>query len=597
MKRFLSIFLILILCFSFVGTVAACNPEDKPPNGNDNPPPTPAPKALAKPFVTIDDDGLASWNAVPNAVKYVYKINNGEEMLTKATAVQLQENDSVCVKAVGDGVTYGESAYCTPVVYEKPIEVDGWYVLEEKTVQGIDVTRNYVCNTLKLEKGEAVWREIDITGADETIGTYEYLENSKTLRVIMGVTTYSFSVKNKGLQLTYSGTVNRKNISYVFNKDDGYSPSGDVGSVEFTQELFGDDITKNFYNYCPTVMMDGSRTMHIWYCSNKEDYNVTDYVAYRKGTLHDDGKWTFTDKQFVLEPTSGTWDARHVCDPSVVKGVFNYNGETYNYMMAYLGCTTSDNTKNEVGVAFAKRPEGPYVKASEINPVCDFYGDYGLSRTESSSSVHYKAWGYGQPSLVSVDKAGKVLFFFTNGNAYGTGCTVRLLDMSNVNDVKKLKEVDILPQGITNAGGGSDCINNADFAYDPDLARLYCVKEDFPYDSSGDTDWITSANTVFYMQLDKDSDDIFAPLFKPTTSSVWQKVGAISEGLTGYKRNHNCGIVTDEYGHLMSAAQLPIVYTMSDLASEHPGWTTPWGTGQWPALHTYRLHGIVFDLV
>lgn len=689
MKKFLSIFLVLVLCFSFVSVIASCDdhPNNPPNNGDDNPPKL---QALAKPFVTVDDNGIATWNAVLNAIKYVYKINNGTEMQTKTTAVQLQENDTICVKAVGDGVTYGESvysatvtyvkkqdptptpgpddpdktliklaapfvliddngvatwsavknavkyvikinngdeqenttlkvtlsdgdslvvkavgdgitygesAYCSPVVYSKPIDVDGWYVLNSKIIEGMDVTRNYVCNTLKLNKGEVVWREVDITGANETIGVYEYYENSKTLRITMNSTGYSFKVGEKGLQITFSGTVNRKSLSYVFDKDDDYSQSADEGQVYFTQELFGDDITKNFYNYCPTIMMEDSRTMHIWYCSNKVDYNVTDYVAYRKGTLHDDGKWTFTDKQFVLEPTSGTWDERHVCDPSVVKGIFNYNGETYNYMMAYLGCVTSDNTKNEVGVAFAKNPEGPYVKATEINPICDFYKDYNLSRTESSSSAQYKAWGYGQPSLVSVDNAGKILLFFTNGNASGTGCTVRLLDMSNVNNIKILKQTNILPQGITNANGGSDCINNADFAYDPELARLYCVKEDFPYDSGSDTNWITSANTVFYLQLDKNSDDVFAPLFDPSSTRVWQKVGAITEGLTGYKRNHNCGIVTDEYGRLMSGAQLPIVYTMSDLASEHPGWTTPWGTGQWPALHTYRLHGVVFDLI
>lgn len=582
----------------YSATVTYVKSVDPNPGPGPDDPDNPVLTKLSTPFVLLDASGVATWGAVKNAVKYVYKINNGEEQETTVCSVALSDGDSLIVKAVGDGVTYGEGAYCNPIVYSKPIEIDGWFVLESKTIEGFDVTSNYVCNTLKLNQGEAVWREVDISGASETIGTYEFSENSNTLRVVMGSTTYAFTVSGKGTTITFDGTVNRKSLHYVFNKNDEYSPSEDTGMVEFTQELFGDDITKNFYNYCPTIMMEGARTMHIWYCSNKVDYNVTDYVAYRKGTLHDDGKWTFTDKQFVLEPTAGTWDARHVCDPSVVKGVFNYNGEAYSYMMAYLGCTTSDNTKNEVGVAFAKKPEGPYVKAADINPICDFYDDFNLSRTgDNSSNIQNTAWGYGQPSLVSVDKAGKVLFFFTNGNKSGTGCTVRLLDMSNANNPAVLNEANLLPNGITNAGGGTDCINNADFAYDDELARLYCIKEDFPYTSSSDTNWITSANVIFYLQLDKNADDVFAPLFDPASTRVWTKVGVVSEGLTGYKRNHNCGIVTDEYGHLMSSAQLPIVYTMSDLASEHPGWTTPWGTGQWPALHTYRLHGVVFNMI
>lgn len=689
MKKTISIILILVLCFSFVSILTACNntPVTPPPDdgGNDDPPKL---KALAKPFVSVDENGIASWNTVQNAVKYIYKINNGTEMTTKTTAVQLNENDTICVKAVGDGKTYGESvysavatyikttvdpdpkpddpdptpvlkklstpfvlldeqgvatwgevsnavkyvikinngeetdntarrvqladgdslivkavgdgetygesAYCSPVVYTKPIEVDGWYVLNEKTIEGIDVTNNYVCNTIKLERGEAVWREVDINGARENIGTYEFSANSNTLRIVIGSTTYVFNVGKKGAEITFDGTVNRKSIRCVFDKNNEYAPSADIGTVEFSQELFGDDITKNFYNYCPTVMMEGRRTMHIWYCSNQISGNVTDYVAYRKGTLHDDGKWTFTDKAFVLGPgEAGSWDGRHVCDPSVVKGVFRYNGETYNYMMAYLGCMTSDNTKNEVGIAFAKNPQGPYVKVDEVNPICNFYEDYGLSRTESSSDNQYRAWGYGQPSLVSVDKAGKVLFFFTNGNANGTGCTAMYLDMSDVNNIRQISKMNILSNGITNANSASDCINNADFAYDPELGRLYCIKEDFPYTGS-ETNWITSSNTIFYLQLDKNSDNVFAPLFDPSSTRTWVKVGALTESLTGYKRNHNCGIVTDEYGWLLSGAQLPVVYTMSDLASEHSGWG---GGGQWPALHTYRLHGIVFDLI
>ena len=53
--------------------------------------------------------------------------------------------------------------------------------------------------------------------------------------------------------------------------------------VSFFEELFGESKDENFYNYCPSVMMEGNDVMHVWYCSNKDSGQVTDYVAYRKG--------------------------------------------------------------------------------------------------------------------------------------------------------------------------------------------------------------------------------------------------------------------------------------------------------------------------
>jgi len=42
-------------------------------------------------------------------------------------------------------------------------------------------------------------------------------------------------------------------MQYVRNDD--FAFSDDKGDVVFTDELFGDDIEQNFYNYCPSVMI------------------------------------------------------------------------------------------------------------------------------------------------------------------------------------------------------------------------------------------------------------------------------------------------------------------------------------------------------
>lgn len=346
-------------------------------------------------------------------------------------------------------------------------------------------------------------------------------------------------------------------------------------AVAFTDELFGESPDENFYNYCPSVMMEGERTMHIWYCSNRVSGNVTDHVAYRTGTLGDDGKWSFSEKQLVLQPGNGSaWDSRHVCDPSVIKGRFSYGGEEYAYLMAYLGCKTDNSTANEVGLAFAKTPAGPWVKYG-ANPIAGFC---------ASAEYNPANWGYGQPSLVSMDRAGKVFLFYTKGVPTGTFTEVELWDLSDADHPVKMKEA-----ALTNT---EVALNNADFAYDPAVNRFYCVKEDHKagewYPTDGGVDWISGSVSVLEIEA-PDADDVRDGIFDSVT---YTKKGTVDEAATGYPRNHNAGLLTDAYGWIAESGTFPVVYTVSRLATDFPAW--PLG-GQWPALHTYRLHGIVLS--
>ncbi len=468
-----------------------------------------------------------------------------------------------------------------PPVLTDEEKVSGWYTLTEKTVSGGDVTGNYLYNVLHLNGGNATWYETDLTGLKTTEATYTVSGDVIALRV--GLKEYKFTYDPAAKTMDYSGKVNRKEVTMHFAFRENYTLPQGEGSVAFTDKLFGESLEENFYNYCPTILMEDASTMHIWYCANKDSGNVTDYIAYRKGTLHADGKWTFTEKQLVLSPGENAtdWDYRHVCDPSVVKGEFRYKGTQYNYLMAYLGCLPSDCTCNEVGIAVAQNPEGPWVKVDEVNPIANYYE----SSFYDPSGAQY--WGYGQPSLINVDKGGKVLLFYSKGLAT-TITQVELWDLSNLDDPKKLSEAELTNRGIVNASGGSDVINNADFAYDPVTQRIYCIKEDFGYPTDGGVNWITGSNTLFYVELKDDETTIGDTLFGEFD---WNKTGAITSAATGYARNHNMGIVTDAYGWIMDSTKIPIVYTMSDLVTDHPDWE---GGGQWPALHTYRLCGYVF---
>ena len=84
--------------------------------------PDPTPVTLATPVVSVSESGLASWSAVSNASSYKYKVNSGAEQTTTSLSVQLQDGDSIVVKAVGDGESYVDSNYSTSQTYTAPTE-------------------------------------------------------------------------------------------------------------------------------------------------------------------------------------------------------------------------------------------------------------------------------------------------------------------------------------------------------------------------------------------------------------------------------------------------------------------------------------------
>lgn len=85
-------------------------------------PPPAQPVELTIPVVSVNESGIASWNAVANASGYKYKINNGTEQSTTSTSIQLTDGDSIVVKAVGDGVEYADSNYSVSQTYTAPAE-------------------------------------------------------------------------------------------------------------------------------------------------------------------------------------------------------------------------------------------------------------------------------------------------------------------------------------------------------------------------------------------------------------------------------------------------------------------------------------------
>ena len=351
-----------------------------------------------------------------------------------------------------------------------------------------------------------------------------------------------------------------------------------VGEVKM---LFDDGTIgeTNKYNYCPSYFIEDN-IAHVYYCTNKDEGNVTDYLGYRKGEVVNNKVKYSDNSQYVLtHGEMGSWDSRHACDPSVVKGEFKYHGEEYNYLMAYLGCVPSDCTQNETGIAVSKTPDGPWIKCdfkedgvTKINPIVPF-SDFSCNET---------SWGTGQPSLVSVDKKGRVLLFTTVGATNGTFTNLREYDFSDIDNYKLLRErVSINIDGIRGSTGSASFINNADFGYDEVNKRIIMSKPRQFFGTDGKSpNFIADTIDVYYID-DTEGSEIGDVLFAgKNTTKIWKLIGSVNESLTGFLRNHNTGLVTDEYKRIDSSSPLGVLFTRGD---EDRG-------GQWSYLSTYRLY-------
>lgn len=84
---------------------------------------------------------------------------------------------------------------------------------------------------------------------------------------------------------------------------------------------------EGIYNYCPSVFQTDDGTRYVYYCTNKNSYEVVDHIGCRKGVRGLGGRYKWSEEKIVLSPTENSWDAHHTCDPSVIKGDFEYNGD------------------------------------------------------------------------------------------------------------------------------------------------------------------------------------------------------------------------------------------------------------------------------
>ena len=113
MKKILAVLFAVMALFCF----AACGPKGSGTTDlveNEDLP------HMFAPVVKVSKTGLASWTDLEGAKEFAYKLNDGEEIKTSEHSVQLELNDTIVVKCLGDNVTRRDSRWSEEQTYMPP---------------------------------------------------------------------------------------------------------------------------------------------------------------------------------------------------------------------------------------------------------------------------------------------------------------------------------------------------------------------------------------------------------------------------------------------------------------------------------------------
>lgn len=324
--------------------------------------------------------------------------------------------------------------------------------------------------------------------------------------------------------------------------------TSDSGIIKGMQKVFS-FAPQNRYAYCPSIIEEGN-VQHVFFCGNPDENIFIDNIYYM--TIDREGN-TSTPKS-VLQPTNvdGHWDDQHTCDPSVVAGKFGYKGVDYKYAMFYLGCT-KEFYYNEIGVAFANSLDAnSWVKYDTVllSKPWSTIGDQQVS-------PEMKSWGIGQPDAITLNpENGDILLSYTRGDNTGTRVVYRLIsNMKNVDNMLIGPEKTFPLNGIRKYKDNSqDYLSNAAIAIDDTNKQLVMIRTMSPMSN------LYPAFIHSYMEVTRiDTDDFYAG------TGTWDPIAQISVSDTKYPRNHNPGLVRDQFGNTVCAPDTMEIYFTTSL--------------------------------
>lgn len=323
--------------------------------------------------------------------------------------------------------------------------------------------------------------------------------------------------------------------------------------------MFDEKIGTSYYNYCNSTIVKGDDA-YLWYCRNRGSAVQGDRIAFRQGKKKN-GVWHWSEPVYALDPAEETaWDCAGQCDPNVIKGEFNYENKKYEYLMAYLGGDGAGNYGCTFGFAVAESIYGPWKRVHTISPLISFtdlYPNAGNLDPEQSY-----LWGAGQPSMISADKKGRILLFYTYHTDVDLGTdtswtvVAERWDFSDLDNPVQEFSVKMRARGLKRRTGAEDTFTNADFMYDPERQVLYVATDVHPFglaykDGDAYPDNMPNIGRIAYADLTLENESVVGDTLNLTDGDMlWTDIIQISKENTGCSRNSNLGFFRDEYGYM-----------------------------------------------
>ncbi len=314
-----------------------------------------------------------------------------------------------------------------------------------------------------------------------------------------------------------------------------------------TGALFNE--TEGFLSQDASLFEDNG-VRYVTYVSNDTKDNLDTAFYVRKG-VKTDGKWVYGDRTKVLTPSASGWDKR-IAAPSVVKGEFKYKTTTYSYLMAYQGNdNNSNNDNNNIGFAVSNDMMSGWTKVGE-----------SASLTYDSDVFGDTIYGMGSPELVSLNKKGSVLLFYTWGEATLTATTVVKLDVNDLTTFKNPEsKFQVAVKGLVDGGSAEPIFANAGFALSKDGTSLLTARDVYPL--SGNKPG--HSTTIEVASADKSIlDDITKSWTSLKKITGTDTMDSSDDDSFGWDELYAASFVTDGYGYQLENGVYEVVYSSSD---------------------------------
>lgn len=331
-------------------------------------------------------------------------------------------------------------------------------------------------------------------------------------------------------------------LPFLWGCQSGETKAPEMLSPQVQYELGGG---AGHYNYAPSVIEDQYKIRYAFVCQNRDPFKIIDYVYLFKGIPTETG-YVWQPGTRIVDPSETGWDHIHICDPDVREFTTRYHGETYSWIMTYLGVDQWFN-HNQIGLAVSKSIEGPWLK---------FDGNPLVSYQDTTK------WGVGQSTSIVLDST-TIRLFYHSTLVKGKNFVYRDIKLNDLDNIV-LGEEKYIP-GMS---------SNSYPAFSENY--MFIVSEEWRKEDyqEGIPTWVGNYSTLRYLPIDQ---DLSSPV------EAWTEIGHVGPGQSGFPRNHNPGILTDSKGYMLNEKELIMYFTTAVTGEE------------W--LWSYDLYSARFDLL